>query len=591
MKNKLHIKIIGVFSLVICLSFISCSKTFDIEPKSVISSDQMYRNIFDADAAVTGIYGKFLNVLDRYIILNELRADLADVTTNSDQYLVQLNTHSVTKDNPYADPTPFYEVILNCNDALKNFNIMLADHKMDQDQYAQRFSDITALRSWLYFQMGIQYGTIPYVTDPIENINDLNDESKFPKKGFNELLNILISTMESLPYKMPYPTGSTLRTTVDTYNTEKIFINKICLLGDLYLWKGDWTSAAAAYREVHRIGLIPYSVQPVGEQYYEYYMLAYTSNLGGNNWINIFNQPFGERYTNYEIMWNIPYDKNFNPKNPFIDLFKTSGKYLIKPSALAINNWNAQFRNDNGSLPGTPGDRRGLNFSYKMVGGQPEINKYTYNYNPLLPFETNSKIVLYRAANMFLKYAEAANHDGRHRIAFSFLNNGIVANFDDRPGFGNARDVTNTQQTRNEVTRALEVPPYYFDARVGDYPQFRNGWYRNIGVRSRVSTMNVKVDSALYFNLTVIPRTYTDEANLTIALEDLLIAESGLELAYEGNRWSDLLRIALRRQATEPNYLANKIGAKFVASGSAEAANVKTRLANPANWYLPFKLK
>jgi hypothetical protein len=591
MKKKLSTKSISVISVIICLSILSCTKTFDLLPKSAISSEQMYRNVYDADAAVLGIYGKFLNVLDRYIILNELRADLADVTPNADKYLVQLSTHSVTKDNPYVDPRPFYEVILNCNDALKNFDIMIAEHKMDQAQYDQRNSDIGALRSWLNLQLGIQYGTIPYVTEPIENINDLNDESKFPKIGFNELLDVLITFMENLPFKMPYPTGSTLLTSVDTYNTEKIFVNKNCLLGDLYLWRGDWTLAATAYREVHRIGQLPYTIQPVGEQYYEYYMLAYTSNLGGTNWRNIFSQPFGERYSNYEIMWNIPYDKNFNPKNPFIDLFSTSGKYMIKPSDLAINNWNAQFRNDNGSLPGTPGDRRGIDISYKMVGGQPEINKYTYNYNPLLPFETNSKIILNRAGNMFLKFAEAANHDGRHRIAYAFLNNGIPYNFDTNPGGGNSRDVTNTMQTRDLITRALEVPPYYFDARCGDYPQFRNGWYRNIGVRSRVSTMNAMVDSALYFNLTVIPRAYTDEANLTIAVEDLLIRESGLETAFEGYRWGDLLRIALRRQATDPNYLANKIGAKFDASNSAEAAAVRTKLADPDNWYLPFKLK
>lgn len=590
MKKKLSIKFTGVLSLVISLSVLSCTKTFDIEPKSSISSEQMYRNVFDADAAVIGIYGKFLNVLDRYVILNELRADLADVTANSDRYLIQLSTHSVTEDNPYADPRPFYEVILNCNDALKNFDIMLAEHKMNEDQYKQRYSDIGALRTWLYLQLGIQYGTIPYVTDPIENLNDLNDESKYPKVGFNELLDILISFTESLPFKLPYPTGSTLLTTVDTYNTEKIFINKNCLLGDLYLWKGDWTSAATAYREVVRIAIIPYSVNP-GEQYYEYYMLAYTGNLNGGNWINIFRQPFGERYSNYEIMWNLPYDKNFNPKNPFINMFSTSGSYLIKPSDLAINNWNAQLRNDNGTLPGTPTDRRGLDNSYRMVGNQPEINKYTYNFNPLLPFETNGKIILYRGADLFLRFAEAANHDGRHRIAFSFLNNGIVANFDNNPGAGNARDVTNTQQTRDEVTRALEVPPYYFDARVGDYPQFRNGWYRNVGVRSRVSTMNAIVDSALYFNMTVIPRVVTDRPNLIIAMEDLLISESGLETAFEGNRWGDLLRIALRRQASDPNYLANKIGAKFEAAHSSETAAVKAILADPANWYLPFRWK
>jgi starch-binding outer membrane protein, SusD/RagB family len=590
MKNKLTIKFIGVLSVVICLSMVSCKKTFDIAPKNVITYEQMYRNIYDADAAVLGIYGKFLNILDRYVILNELRADMADVTDNADQFLIQLNTHTVTEDNPWADPRPFYEVIMACNDALKNFNIMIAEHKIDQDQYNQRYSDIMALRCWLYFQMGIQYGTVPYVTDPIENLAQL-EESIYPWLSFDELLDELITEMESLPYKLPYPVGSTLRTTIDTYSTEKIFINKNCLLGDLYLWRGDYTSAATAYREVHRIGLIPYAVPPVGEQYYEYYMMAYTANINGGNWINIFSQAFGERYTNYEIIWNIPYDKNFNPKNPFIDLIKTSGKYMIKPSDYAINLWNAQYRNDNGLLPGTPGDRRGNGTSYKMVNGQPEINKFTYNYNPLLPFETNSKIILYRGATMFLKFAEAANHDGRHRIASALLNNGIRDNWDPSPGAGQLRDVTNIQQTRDEETLVLETAPYYFDARMGDYPQFRNGWYRNVGVRTRVSTMNALVDSALYFNMTVRPRLITDEPGLTLVLEDLLIREGALELAFEGNRWSDLLRIALRRQATDPNYLANKIGAKFDASGSPEAAAVRARLADPANWYLPFKLK
>jgi hypothetical protein len=593
MKKKLSIVLIGALSLMMSLSILSCKKTFDLKPKSAISSEQMYRNVFDADAAVIGIYGKFLNILDRYVILNELRSDLADVTPNSDKYLIQLSTHSVTEDNPYADPRPFYEVILNCNDALKNFDIMRTDRKMDEEQYKQRYSDIGALRTWLYLQLGIQYGTIPYVTDPIENISDLSDESKYPKISFNELLDNLIAFAEALPSKMPYPTGSTLLTTVDTYNTEKIFINKNCLLGDLYLWKGNWTSAATAYREVVRIGGIPYNVASPGEQYYEYYMLAYTSNINGGSWINIFSQPFGERYSNYEIMWNLPYDKNFNPKNPFINLFSASGKYQIKPSDLAINNWNAQVRNDNGALPGTPTDRRGLGMSYRMVNNQPEINKYTYNYNPLRPFETNGKIILYRGANLFLRFAEAANHDGRDRIAYSFLNNGIVANYDPVPGGGNSRNVTNIQQTRfgDPFTGPLETPPYYFDARVGDYPQFRNGWYRNVGIRSRVSTMNITVDSTRSFNMTVSPRVVTNRDNLIHDLDNLIIAESGLETAFEGNRWGDLLRIALRRQATEPNYLADRIGAKFDAAHSTEAAAVRARLADQANWYLPFRWK
>ena len=40
----------------------------------------------------------------------------------------------------------------------------------------------------------------------------------------------------------------------------------------------------------------------------------------------------------------------------------------------------------------------------------------------------------------------------------------------------------------------------------------------------------------------------------TISIEDNLIREAGLELAYEGYRWADLVRIAKRRN--DPAFLA-----------------------------------
>src|SRR4051812_5261995 len=94
----------------------SCKKVFDVKSESVLSGEQTYRNVFDADAAVIGVYGKFMKLAKQYILLNELRADLMTTTANSDIYLQQLNKHTVTVDNPYIDPTPYYEVILQCND-------------------------------------------------------------------------------------------------------------------------------------------------------------------------------------------------------------------------------------------------------------------------------------------------------------------------------------------------------------------------------------------------------------------------------------------------------------------------------------------
>ena len=215
--------LLGTFFL---LSFSACKKTFDVLPKSEVDQSQAYRNVYDADAAIIGIYGKVMKLAKQYVLLNELRADLMDITANSDVYLKQLSEQNTTTDNPYVNPKPFYDVIINCNDALKNFAIMYQQSKLKEDEYKQRYSDVGAIRSWVYLQLGIHFGTIPYVTDPLSKVADLRDPSKFPMIPLNQLIDSLVKFTERLPFLENYPTGTNLQTVVDGYPTSKFFINK-----------------------------------------------------------------------------------------------------------------------------------------------------------------------------------------------------------------------------------------------------------------------------------------------------------------------------------------------------------------------------
>jgi len=69
----------------------------------------------------------------------------------------------------------------------------------------------------------------------------------------------------------------------------------------------------------------------------------------------------------------------------------------------------------------------------------------------------------------------------------------------------------------------------------------------------------------------------------------LILNEAALELAFEGNRWEDLVRFSLR--SNDPTILANAVANKFVTAGeSGAAATVGQKLLNPENWYLPLSI-
>ncbi|MEL0456495.1 RagB/SusD family nutrient uptake outer membrane protein [Flavobacteriaceae bacterium SZ-1-7] len=567
--------------LVALLSLTSCQDFLEVEPQDKLNENQVYRDVFDADAAIVGLYGKLMGLAGKYVVLNELRADLVSPTDNADLTFQELHEHSVSVSNPYANPKDFYELINNCNDILKNFELMRADFRLDPDEFNERYSDIGTLRSWLYLQLGMHYGNVPYITNPIENINDIGDPDKFPKIPFDQLIDELVAFTESLPYTDPYSGDSSLVINVDGYNTAKFFINKGCLLGDLQLWKGNYLEAASHYKNVMETGTgsgditVLFDTYRMGSRnvstnddlcvgYLRFREQDATGLVDSNTqgWRSIFARSKDARW-NTEWIWSLPFDSNFAPKNPFIDLFSNQGgSYLLKPSQRAIDLWKSQKqRND------IPYDARGERFSYKVINNQEVIMKYLFRYLdftsqlPIDEFVRDGDWFLYRAAKLHLRFAEAANRDGQYRLANTLLNNGIQTEY----GVPGEEDVTDIEQTHLPF-------PYNFDARQGDFPYFRGDWHRNEGVRGRayVQFKEVVGDSL-------------------ISIEDNLIEEGALELAFEGNRWGDLVRVALRRN--DPAFLADKIYEKLSKEGNPNADDVHSKLMNKENWYLPFNWK
>jgi len=569
----LHIKIkILCLILVMTLAAPACKKAFDVKPEDEVDASNAYQTSADADAAVIGIYGKLLSLSKQYLVLNELRADLEDVTGNADPYLQEINIHQVTAKNPYANPRPFYELIANCNDALKGFTEMVKTSKISVEDYQRRYSDIGTLRSWLYLQLGIHYGSVPYITRTIDKPADLKELSAYPKLPFNVLLDSLVNFTAGLQYNrsqiFTYPTGNPLNTTVDNNATAKFYIVRTILMGDLYLWKGDYHNAAINYKLAmeaaggndlgfgYRVAFdgntITNTVLYNGQDTRDLYLAA------DKGWRSMFSYVNTNRSWNAEWYWSLPFSSQFKTKNPLPGIYSTTGgSYFIKPSTIIIDKWNAQLQPN-----GSPGDPRGM-MSYTSNNGAPVITKFTDDISSLIG---GGQWNIWRAPSVHLHYAEAANRDGMGLLAWGLLNNGIGRALVPAPA-----DPPTFEQVEAMLTKFPE--PYLFDARNAGATNtgIRGVWYRNIGIRGRGY---------------VRPLSTTLQTDLT-GLENALIDEASLELAFEGQRWPDLLRIAMRRD--NPGFLADKVYEKLSRAGNPAASTVRTKLLNK-DWYLPFDI-
>jgi hypothetical protein len=71
-----------------------------------------------------------------------------------------------------------------------------------------------------------------------------------------------------------------------------------------------------------------------------------------------------------------------------------------------------------------------------------------------------------------------------------------------------------------------------------------------------------------------------------MVIENQVLEECALEMAFEGHRWGDLVRISLRRN--DNSVLANAIAEKFNKAG-LDGEAIRTKLMDRKNWFLPLE--
>jgi len=580
MKNKI-IKGFWVIIIGSVFGLTSCSDMLDIHPNDYLDTDKHQLNMpNDSLYSVVGILKQLQQLGERYVVLGDLRGDLMDVTKNADMNLQEIANFTPTTGNPYVSVREYYAVINNCNYFLQRVdtNLVAGGEKVFKGEYAA----VKAIRAWTYLQLGLNYGKAAYITEPVLTIEDMNRD--YPVLELPQLIATLLTA--DLP--------DLLDATIYPGYGEGLFISGPSVAGDMLLWLGAYTGDTQYYElaaTIYYRFIVDNHLRGRGN-YYNAYLDSNFENNFMVNWSSVIpDESFSCIYyslNSSETLTLPSHIKLFFPEVPGNDVYK----YMLQPSQAAMDLWKNEtyvYYTSNRELLYTKGDLRGLcppspsstGSGYSMPYGSyyyadreetmPCIAKYGYY---VINYSTSRSggqyISLYRPGKLYLRYAEALNAIGKPSVAFAVLKHGLK------------REVLNdtTIINRNEITPL----PSYCNFMDNDFSDSR--YYLQMGIHARGSG-DVNRDT-LYYSFREetlnnnreyygFPARLATKQDSILFVDAMICKELGLETAFEGNRFHDLMRFAIRRN--DNNFLAKWVGRRNPALSGV--------LTNRDKWFLP----
>ena len=621
MRKKSFIGMVVLFTGLFC----SCGDMLDIDSTRVeFEKDNTLDSPNDSLYSFWGILQKVQVVADRYPLFGELRADLVSVTDYADtdlRAIADFDFASISDECEYTNISDFYAVINNCNYFIANVDTSFVTTQQTRPLLAE-YAAAKAIRAWTYMQMATIYGSVPYYSQPLTTMEEVNKIANDPsiRLDMTGLAGKLIEDL--LPYtEVVYPLWKLPKSAWGGENdiqAKNLIMPIDILVGDLYLWLGQYEQAARHYyAEIVR------AEKTVGTSHVSW--LVFNSVTNSYRAVDAFSHIFSPSGSSSDISTVIPmsmeaglgristlpalwgHDVARHETEEVTDENAEESEIFVVPSLepsprsveISESQDNGEYAHGNFSLFGKDlgaGDaRRHCTYVTGTVNGESRARN--------LKFE--GWVVVYRAALFYLRFAEAVNRMGYPEYAFGVLKYGL-----------NATTLNTMVDEVSGDTTSLALIPEAVQPRdasgVAMFPAFSSLTSSssllnavNVGIHSRGcfgTDMDTDGSLALWkyedytfkdsvrladeFHLTESSTPEDTIAAYQTIVEEMIVDELVLETAWEGNRMFDLMRIG-RHRGDMTEFVARTIAMRNGENSFDNA--LYNRLKDESNWYLPFK--
>lgn len=500
----------------------SCSDFLDLIPLNDIVAENYWTEKADLQSVLYGCYSQFESedCMQRMFIWGELRSDNVVANTSANVNIQHISQENIELTNPYLQWQSFYQIINRCNTVIKYAPIVAEeDPNYSISEVRANIAEATFLRSLAYFYLLRTFSDVPYTTRPSDNDGDIDGDFRIPAMPRAELIQHLVNDLETVrPDALRlYPIESATGEAANTSRVTSCAIN--ALLADLYLWQDNYQQCIACCDRVLSYKMERYEElkdeRPDDaadiELWFEKYPLL-MEQPSGNSQGAAYTTIFGDG-NSFESIFEFYFNQNRSSQNTLVANFfgsssRPEGDCSVDSRVFAgiYDKTNLLFKPTDCRVPESIEERAGSKYC---------IRKYAY--------QTSSFSIDNKASNISMPQ---------------------------RPGTLRSQAYSNWI-----VYRLTDVLLMKAEAEVetGDPAALDDAFEIVSAIYNRANNFNAASTGVLV----------REEYPTVSDLRELVMSERRRELMFEGKRWFDLVRYAIRnRERGGLDYVINQVKQK-----------------------------